>query len=373
MVSKAAIDEIGNRANRQRRNLATEEATKQALVLPLLQTLGYDVFDPEQVVPEFTADYGLRNAEKVDYAILRDGNPVMLIECKKVGDPLDVARASQLARYFAMTPARIGILTDGIVYKFFSDLDAENMMDADPFLEIDITNMDQRDIQALGCFAKNTFDLDEARSTASNMKHIAGMKSYLAQMYSQPDEDFVRLLTRRVFSGPLVQSRMEYFTGVTKLAFHEFVNDLISDTLRRATDIVSSGSNPADEPEPSQQETEVNDLPQDDTKGIFTTVEELQGYELVKAIVSDVVDPDRVVIRDTKSYCGILLDDNNRKPICRLHFNVQNRKGLSIFGTGRDDMRRREETIHRIESVNDIDQFAEQLRDTVRMHMEEVN
>ena len=203
MVSHSAIQDLSARATSQRENLATEEAAKHALVLPFIQALGYDVFNPTEVTPEFTADYGVRNSEKVDYAIMRDGDPAILIECKKVGDPLDVERASQLARYFVHTPARIAVLTDGIVYKFFSDLDQENTMDLAPFLVVDITKVNVQDIPALGYFTKHSFDLDEARSAATEMKRTAGMKTYLAEIYAQPDEDFIRLLTRQVFSGPL--------------------------------------------------------------------------------------------------------------------------------------------------------------------------
>ena len=366
MVSKSFIDELGTRATRQRANLATEEATKHALVLPFLQGLGYDVFDPEQVVPEFTADFGLKSGEKVDYAIIRDGAPVMLIECKRVGDPLDAARASQLARYFNVTQARIAVLTDGARYKFFSDLDADNTMDTVPFLEVDTTAATDRDIQALGHFARSTFNIDEARSAAAKMKHISGMKGYLAQLYSQPDEEFVRLLAKRVFSGPLFQNRMEHFTGLARLAFHEFVNDLIGDTLRRASDIVNS--NNANEPGESDAEVDPAEDPAADSgsRNIVTTAEEIEGYELVKTILSEVVDPDRIFMRDSQSYCAILLDDNNRRAICRLHFNSPARKQLSIAGSERDEAGRRISTFHRIESVNDIPEYFEQLKEAVR-------
>ena len=145
MVSRNALDALSKRSPQllEQGTLSTEEATKHALVLPFIQALGYDIFNPTEVVPEYTADFGLKQGEKVDYAIFREesnGEPAMLIECKRVSDPLDVSKASQLGRYFSQTPTHIGILTNGIVYKFFSDIDAENVMDATPFLVIDITN-----------------------------------------------------------------------------------------------------------------------------------------------------------------------------------------------------------------------------------------
>ena len=382
MVSRSEIENIGERAVQQRHNLATEEAAKHALVLPFIQAMGYNVFDPTEVVPEFTADYGIKSGEKVDYALMRDAAPVLLIECKKVGDPLDSGRASQLARYFTNTPARIAILTDGIVYKFFSDLDAENAMDAMPFLEIDVTKVNQRDVQALGNFTKHSFNLDEARSVASNMKHTTGMKIYLSEMYDQPDEEFVRLLARKVFTGSLVQSRIEHFSGLAKLAFNGFVNDLISNTLQRASDMVNK-----DDVSQTQEEEEDgldddvgaaeedgldDDAASEGPRGIVTTVEEIQGYELVKTIVSDCVSPERVYIRDTRSYCGILLDNNERKPISRLRF-TSSRKRIGLLGNERDSGGRRIETQYRIETVNEIADYAEQLREVVRGYLQETN
>ena len=134
------IDHIRNlsqRAQKLRETLQTEEATKNALVLPFLTALGYDVFDPTEVVPEFTADIGSKKGEKVDYAIIKDNQPIILIECKKAGTNLDNEHASQLFRYFtAVLPARIGILTDGIIYRFFTDLEQPNVMDTKPFFGI---------------------------------------------------------------------------------------------------------------------------------------------------------------------------------------------------------------------------------------------
>ena len=122
-------------------NIKTEEATKNALVMPLLNILGYNVFDPTEVVPEFTTDYGTKKGEKVDYAIFREGKPVILIECKSIDVDLDTVHASQLFRYFTVSEAKIGILTNGIVYRFFTDIDAPNKMDEKPFLEINLLDI----------------------------------------------------------------------------------------------------------------------------------------------------------------------------------------------------------------------------------------
>ena len=223
-------------------------------------------------------------------------------------------------------------------------------------------------------FSKPSFDVNEARSAAANMKYIRGMKGYLVGLYSQPDEEFVRLLSRKVFSGPLFQSRIESFTALTKLAFQGFVNDRISDTLQKASAIVNTSSETRDtSEEPSQEhpyDTAENEEIDEGRKGIMTTVEELEGYEMVKTLVSEIVDPERISIRDTQSYCGVLLDDNNRKAICRLYFNRQKTKYIGLFDGERDDVGRQNETRYRLQSIDDITQHADQLRTIVHHLLE---
>ena len=121
-------------------NILTEEATKMSMIIPFFQLLGYDVFNPLEFCPEYTADVGIKKGEKVDYAIIINGDPAILIECKSCTETLD-KHSSQLFRYFGTTTAKFGILTNGVVYRFYTDLDESNKMDLTPFLEIDMDNL----------------------------------------------------------------------------------------------------------------------------------------------------------------------------------------------------------------------------------------
>ena len=151
------LSALAERLDKVRDDSLTEEATKTALVLPFIRELGYDVFNPEEVLPEYTADVGIKKGEKVDYAILKDGSPIILFECKPCGAKLD-SYSSQLYRYFSVTNARIAILTDGVIYRFYSDLVAQNKLDERPFLEIDLDRLhlvrgrveDRVDVEARG-------------------------------------------------------------------------------------------------------------------------------------------------------------------------------------------------------------------------------
>src|SRR4028118_426773 len=137
--------------------LQTEEATKNALIMPFIRILGYDIFDPTEVVPEFIADVGIKKGEKVDYAIKKDGKIIMLFECKHCGGDLNIKHASQLFRYFSVTDARIAVLTNGLVYRFFTDLEAPNKMDEKPFLEVDMTELDDVALTELKKLTKQAF------------------------------------------------------------------------------------------------------------------------------------------------------------------------------------------------------------------------
>src|SRR5438874_6514636 len=145
--------------------LQTEEATKNALVLPFIRILGYDIFDPTEVIPEFVCDVGIKKGEKVDYAIQKDGKIIMLFECKHCGGDLNIKHAAQLFRYFMVTDARIAVLTNGVDYRFFTDLEATNKMDEKPFLEVDMLDLNESVVSELKKLTKPAFNLDELKTT----------------------------------------------------------------------------------------------------------------------------------------------------------------------------------------------------------------
>ena len=268
-------------------SLQTEEATKHALVLPFVQALGYDVFDPSEVLPEFTADFGRRQGEKVDYAIM-DGRqePIILIECKKASEGLDVHRA-QLGRYFPNVNARIGVLTNGFVWQFFSDLDESNRMDTTPFLEVNVMALKNQDFTELERFTKHSFDLDNIRNAATDTRHVSSVKAYLGQMYNQPDESFVRFLANACNyprEGNLTQQRLEIFADFVRAAFRGFVSDHISETLQGA---IARHTAVENNDLPIAEADQDDEIPHEGTNraggNIVTTVEEQEAYEVVKA------------------------------------------------------------------------------------------
>lgn len=330
--------------------IQTEEATKTALIMPFITALGYNVFDPTEVIPEFTADVGIKKGEKVDYAIIRDGKPIMLIEAKWSGEELDVSKESQLMRYFNATPAKIGILTNGHEYRFYTDLDQDNIMDMMPFLQFSICDISEQIVRELKRFTKSAFKIEEIASTASELKYTGAMKSYLMEQLQEPSEDFVRHMALQVFTGRLTENAREKFKIITKKAFTQFISDRVSDRLASALSEEKAANTPSEQQEDSSPET-----PSEPKSRIVTTQEEIDGYNAVKAILRNKADVKRITIKDTVNYCNVLLDGNQRKPLCRFYFNNTNSKYIGFFGEDR------KETRIPIETIDDIYLHADKL------------
>ena len=222
------IDEVRTRSSNFAKridHLDTEEATKQALVLPFVQMLGYAIYDPTEVVPEFTADVGMKKGEKVDYAILQNGRPVLLIECKTYGTTLNEKIVSQLLRYFLTTEARFGILTDGIVYRFFSDLDTDNKMDLEPFFEFNMLDFTEAQVEELKRFTKADFDVDENVIAATALKYTTEIKRMFAQELHSPSKEFIQFILKRVYKGKATQKTLERFNSLGQQAFAQFISE----------------------------------------------------------------------------------------------------------------------------------------------------
>lgn len=351
------IQELSAQLPRQLEHINTEEATKNALVMPFINALGYNVFDPTEVVPEFIADVGIKKGEKVDYAIMQEGKPIIIMEVKSIGTNLAQVHASQLFRYFTVCDARFSILTNGTEYRFHTDLEKPNKMDEKPFLIFDLADIDERLVTELKKFSKSSFDIEHILSSANELKYKREIRNLIEAEYNDPSEDFVKYFARQVYSGSLRQTVVEEFTEITKNAFREFVNMRIANRLKTALDSEAPQQYHETTVEDANIGNEI-DLAEVDDDGIETTQEELDGYYIVKAILRKDVDASRVVLRDVKSYCGILLDDNNRKPICRLRFN-RSQKYLGLM-----DKEKNEERIA-IEKMDDIYDYADKLREIV--------
>jgi len=214
----------------------TEEATKNAMVMPFLQVLGYNIFDPTEVIPEFTADIGLKKGEKVDYAIAVNKEPAILVEVKSARTLLQPKTMGQLLRYFGVTKSKFAILTNGIQYQFFSDLDDKNIMDINPFLTVDLVpSVRDSEIAEIRKFHKNHFDSEKISSSAIELKYTGELKRYFKQQFKEPDEEFLRFFIKKTsFGGVVTKLQFDRLSPVVVNAFRQYVNEVVSDTLKGA-------------------------------------------------------------------------------------------------------------------------------------------
>jgi predicted type IV restriction endonuclease len=370
MTFSDELAELAKKIHNLKDSIETEQATKNAFIMPFISNvLGYDVFDPSEVVPEFTADVGVKRSEKVDYAIFKNGQVQILMECKRIGDPLDLRYASQLFRYFSVTTARVAILTNGQEYNVYTDIDAPNKMDEKPFLVFDLLDIDRTLLPEIQKFSKESFDIDSVLSAAQELKYISGIRRVIASQVKEPSDEWVRFFISRLYEGRSTQRIIDQFRPLVAKALNQYVGDQVNSRLKTALGDEAESNVAPTKPAPSTAppapigNAEVADTVAAPDSEIVTTDEERDGFNIVRAIAASEVAPERVFLRDAKAYCAILLDDNNRKPIIRLNLNGKNVKFVTTFEHGHEGVRRD------IQSVVDIYKVAaEPIRQTIREH-----
>jgi hypothetical protein len=350
------LAQFSERVNALKDQIQTEEATKTALIMPFFQLLGYDIFNPLEFVPEYTADVGIKKGEKVDYAIFINGELSILLEAKAINEDLN-KHGSQLFRYFATSPARFGILTNGIIYKFYTDLDTPNKMDDKPFLEFNLMDVKDALIPEIKRFERNNFDSENILNSAAELKYTQEMKKVFTQELSNPSDEFIRFVLKDIYSGMKTQNVIDRFRHITKKAFNQFINDTLNERFKA---VIGSQAEVTASTEPLSE----LDITADTEKSkIVTTLEELEAFAIVKSILKNSVDLSRLFYRDTESYLGILLDDNKLKWICRIAIG-KSQMNLYIPDDNKKPVR------YPINSVNDIYSFELQIIEAVTKYLD---
>ncbi|AZA81277.1 restriction endonuclease [Chryseobacterium lactis] len=352
MDLKIKLEQLQQKVSGLKDQISTEEATKNAFVMPFIQILGYDIFNPTEVVPEHVCDIGTKKGEKVDYVIKNNDEPIFIIECKHWKESAD-AHNSQLHRYYHVSKTRFGVLTNGIIYNFYTDLEKPNIMDEKPFFTINIEDLKDSSIKILESFTKKDYNLESILDSAEALKYIKAIRKEFEKEIETPSDEIVKLLVSRFFEKPITANRMISFKEYTKKALTTSINESISFRLKSALNINEQIEKQDDDVKSAQPIDENNE------SKIVTTEEELEGFQIVKAIMRERIPATRIAYRDTLSYFGILLDDNNRKPLCRLHFNTAN-KYIETFHNGKDAG---EKVL--LSDLDDIYKFREELHKTL--------
>ena len=345
MDLKDQLKQIADKINKFKDVTQTEEATKNAFIMPFINALGYDIFNPQEVVPEFVADVADKKGEKVDYAIMKDDLPIILIECKYWKEDLDI-HDTQLIRYFNVTKAKFAILTNGINYRFYTDLENANIMDNKPFLDINILEIKDNQIEELKKFHKSYFDLNNIITTASTLKYTNEIKIILSNEFKQPSEEFVKYLIPQVYNGRATEKVVKQFSEIVKISCQQYLSDLITERLKTALDKEKEAEPKLVEQEPKRSVPE-------------TTEEEIEAYHIAKSILRQEIASDRIFYRDFQNFFAILIDDSIRNTVCRFYLSEAQKQ------IGFIDENKNENKVVLI-SLDDIYKFSDQLRAAVK-------
>ena len=333
MDFKDELKQLGEKVCSQKETAQTEAATKMAFIVPFIKALGYDTSNLAEVVPEYTCDAGIKKGEKIDYAILKNGEPIILIECKHWKQNLNL-HGEQLLRYFHVSKAKFAILTNGVEYLFYSDLVAPNKMDEKPFLEINFCRLNDEAIEDVKKFHKSYFDLDIVSTAARDLKYKRELKATIKFEMENPSENLVRVFAKQVYAGTINQKWLDFFTDLVKCSFTQIINEKIEDLLELAKK--QNGNIAIDVPKETEPELKLNE-------------EETEGYKIVKALLSRYAD--RLYCINRADYISIKLD--GKKTICRLWFKKQT-KYIDIPLEGKRNM-------VELENLSDINSHSDNL------------
>lgn len=342
------------------KHIDTEETTKTALILPFLnEVMGYDTTNPAEVKAEYTADLGAKRGEKIDLAILNEGEEIIMIECKSANSELSTDHLSQLYRYFNITDSELGILTNGVIYQIFTDSIKPGQMDKSPFLEINLLDLSDRNINELKKFTKENFDISKIKSKVDDLKFAHDIHKILSSEIDSPSEEFVKVIAKQAYDGVITKNVRDKFYKIIKNEFKEVINEKVEIRLNNAL-------------EKNDEEDQENIVETSDN-GVVTTNEEYEGYYIIKSIAAKVVDPERVFIRDFKSYCTVIIDNNNRYPLARMYFDNVNNMKIELFDKfEKDNKGRRLTETYAISNVNEIYDYEEHIIKTVNVYLREI-
>ena len=291
-------------------SITTEEATKTSFILPFLQILGYDVFNPNELIAESVSDVGSKKGEKVDYLILKNSEPIYIIECKKHCENLE-SHKNQLIRYYHTSKARIGILTNGIEYQFYADLDNPNIMDDKPFFTFNILNFTDYDLKILTYFTKYKYDLTTILAEAASLKYMFKIKNAVAQELNFPSKELTTLLIKKVYPNRVTQKVYNDFEEIIKIALEEY-------SLQPQHNIKNI----------------INEEENEEEDSIITTESELLFLEEIRKMFPQYAD--KITYRDYKGHFSVILNNKRNLIIAKAKFNKAKKYIVLIDSEGNE-------------------------------------
>lgn len=370
MIEK--LKELASIINATRKEVKTEEATKTSFILPFIASLGYNIHNPLELIPEYIADFGIKKGEKVDYCIKSDGKPIIIVEAKHHTENLD-RHGSQLSRYYTQTKSKFGILTNGIEYRFFADFERSNVMDEEPFFTFNIQSFDEKDVEMLKNFRKNSFDIFAVSSIAEQMKYSSQIKNRIKDLLHKPDDDFIRYLLTDIHKGKKTQQLVDKLRPIVEESLKFVVDEIMTERFSEAIKNNKSSEEQQveiEEPKDAVNNDENNSAkPQSESEKVIinqinTTKEELEAFFNVKYILRNIIPWNKLHYRDAKNYFSILYDNKNYKWICRLRVEKANKYIILPDGTPSGKS-------YPLDGLNGIFAYADELIESAKRFVEE--
>lgn len=364
MDFKDNILQISERIKKQKEAVLTEEATKTAFIMPMINALGYDIFNPLEVVPEMDCDIA-KKGDKIDYAIMKDGEPILLIECKHWAQKLDL-HSTQLAKYYVASNARFGVLTNGIEYRFYADLDKANIMDENPFLVINLLDLSDIDVQQMKKFHKSYYNESDILSTAQELQITIQIKDILTKNFQEPGDEFTRFFVKSLNEWKSTSKLIEQYKPIVKKSIAAVINEIIADRLNVAIKHEEQSSEMQlqcknEIPQSKQEQKQDGIVFEDKENGVVTTQEEIDAYNIIRCILRSKFKAESITFKDFKSYFAIGYMNSSYWWGCRLSFGSR-KKNIFFPNEGYKSQERIE-----IETIDDLFKYADKLIQSFEM------
>jgi hypothetical protein len=313
------IAKVSEQVRKNADHVVGEQATKMALIVPFFSALGYDVFDPTEVMPEYIADFATKGKgplKKVDYAIAINGTIVMLVEAKARGEKAET-HDGQIRYYFnGLVATKVGVVTNGIEYRFFTDLRDKNVMDEEPFFSFNILEYDSKDLENLKFFHRDNFDTSAISRKAEDMVYVKGMTQLIGSFLRSPSKEFMRFLLKELgkelgevsplykIEGQINDKRINRFEPIIKKSIQISLVELMTRSLTQEMGQPLEEEKVTKPDEIEEIEEEVGQI--SDGSKVETTAEELEAFEKIKAIAAtSKVFRLEVKYKDVAAYFGV--------------------------------------------------------------------
>lgn len=322
-----ALQKLSTDITERKKHITNEETTKITLIMPFIQALGYDIFNPLEVKPEYVSDFAKKKGEKVDIAVFKNGKPIIFIEAKTITfDTADLtSHDAQLSRYFNATPeVKFAIITNGVTYKFFTDLNKPNIMDENPFTVLDITNLTPSNIEVLNKFRKETFDAETLIKYAEDLMYTNNFGNKLREIINNPPDDFIRYLIKDFSDSRITSNVVDRFRPIIKNSITKALPELVKEWVTQGLPQNSSLEEAAPAPEETNEKS-YSGAESNVKKEVCTTEEELKCFEIIKKIlVKANKDTSSIGIKDTVNYFAVF-NKSIHYWFIRLNLNAQSK------------------------------------------------